>query len=154
MIHLKSPREIALMRQAGLAVWRAHQIVGEMIRPGATTAEIDREVEKHFDARLEDPSSDKPLALSLDLRVQSILHDELAKSMEEFRAIGATGIITDIKTGEVIAMSSLPQFDPNKPGRADDNARFNRATLGVYEMGSTFKPLTAAAAETANAVNG
>lgn len=50
MIHLKSPREIALMRQAGLAVWRAHQIVGEMIRPGATTAEIDREVEKHFDA--------------------------------------------------------------------------------------------------------
>ena len=49
MIQLKSPREIGLMRQAGLAVWRAHQIVGEMIRPGATTAEIDRAVEQHFD---------------------------------------------------------------------------------------------------------
>jgi methionyl aminopeptidase len=49
MIHLKSPREISLMRQAGLAVWQAHQIVGKMVRPGATTWEIDRAVEEHFD---------------------------------------------------------------------------------------------------------
>lgn len=103
-------------------------------------------IEKHFDERLQDPVSDTPLQLSLDLRVQSILHDELERAMKDFSAIGATGVIVDIKTGEVLAISSLPQFDPNQPGKASDNARFNRATLGVYEMGSTFKTFTAAAA--------
>lgn len=103
-------------------------------------------IEKHFDGRLQDPVSDKPLELSLDLRVQSILHDELERTMKEFRAIGATGVITDIETGEILAVSSLPQFDPNQPGKASENALFNRATLGVYEMGSTFKTFTAAAA--------
>lgn len=104
-------------------------------------------IEKHFDAKLQDPvEEDKPLQLSLDLRVQSILHDELERAMKDFSAIGATGVITDIHSGEVLAITSLPQFDPNKPGRASDNARFNRATLGVYEMGSTFKAFTAAAA--------
>lgn len=103
-------------------------------------------IEKHFDEKLQDPSDDKPLQLSLDLRVQSILHDELESAMKEFSAIGATGVIADIHTGEIVAMSSLPQFDPNAPGKASDNARFNRATLGVYEMGSTFKTFTAAAA--------
>lgn len=104
-------------------------------------------IEKHFDAKLQDPvEEEKPLQLSLDLRIQSILHDELAKAMTDFSAIGAMGVITDIHTGEILAISSLPQFDPNQPGRASDNARFNRATLGVYEMGSTFKTFTAAAA--------
>lgn len=50
MIQLKSPREISLMRQAGLAVWQAHQIVGKMVQPGATTWEIDRAVEEHFES--------------------------------------------------------------------------------------------------------
>jgi cell division protein FtsI (penicillin-binding protein 3) len=109
-------------------------------------------VEKHFDSRLQDPVSDKPLQLSLDLRVQSILSDELAHAMKEFSAIGASGIISDIKTGEVLAISSLPQFNPNQPAKASENARFNRATLGVYEMGSTFKTLTAAAALDAGTV--
>ncbi len=104
-------------------------------------------IEKHFDNKLQDPvEEDKPLELSLDLRVQSILHDELATAMKDFSAIGAMGVITDIKSGEILAISSLPQFDPNQPGKASDNARFNRATLGVYEMGSTFKTFTAAAA--------
>lgn len=103
-------------------------------------------VEKHFNAALQDPSRDKPLALSLDLRVQSILRDEMAASVREFNAIGATGVIMDMRNGELVAISSLPEFDPNQPGNANDNARFNRATLGVYEMGSTFKTFTAAAA--------
>lgn len=103
-------------------------------------------LEKNFENKLTDGSDDKPLQLSLDLRVQSIMHDELAKAVSQFNAIGATGVVMDIATGEIIAMSNLPDFDPNQPGRADDNARFNRATLGVYEMGSTFKTFTAAAA--------
>ena len=59
--------------------------------------------------------------------------------MGEFQAIGATGIILDANNGEVLALESLPDFDPNAPASSDTEARFNRATLGVYEMGSTFK---------------
>ncbi len=110
-------------------------------------------VEKQFDPRLEDPVLDQPLELSLDLRVQSILHDELMAAMREFRAVGATGIIADVQTGEVLAMVSLPDFDPHQPGKADANARFNRGSLGVYEMGSTFKTFTAAAALDAGTVS-
>ena len=109
-------------------------------------------IEKNFNERLEDGSNDKPLTLSLDLRVQSIMRDELAKAVANFNAIGATGIVLDIASGEIIAISSLPEFNPNQPGRADQNAMFNRATLGVYEMGSTFKTFTAAAALDAGTV--
>ncbi len=66
--------------------------------------------------------------------------------MARFSAIGAAGIVLDVKTGEVIAMTSLPQLNPNKPGRNAEQAGFNRATLGVYELGSTFKPFTVAMA--------
>ena len=103
-------------------------------------------IEKNFNERLRDGSNDQPLTLSLDLRVQSIMRDELAKAVANFNAIGATGIVLDIATGEIIAISSLPEFNPNQPGHANENAMFNRATLGVYEMGSTFKTFTAAAA--------
>ncbi len=111
-------------------------------------------IEKKYDDALQDPmQADKPLQLSLDLRVQSIMHEELASAVKQFSALGATGVITDINSGEVIAMDSLPDFDANKPGQADDNERFNRASLGVYEMGSTFKPITAAAALDAGTVS-
>ncbi|PZP86826.1 MAG: penicillin-binding protein [Azospirillum brasilense] len=103
-------------------------------------------IEKYFDAQLEDPLKHEPLQLSLDLRVQSIVRDELAKAVKEFSAIGGTGIVMDIKTGELLAVANLPEFDPHQPGKASDNARFNRATLGAYEMGSTFKSFTMAAA--------
>lgn len=103
-------------------------------------------IEKHFDAQLEDPIKKEPLQLSLDLRVQSIMRDELAKAVKNFNAIGGTGIVMDIATGELIAVANLPEFDPNAPGKADKNAMFNRATLGNYEMGSTFKSFTMAAA--------
>ncbi|MFM9890780.1 MAG: peptidoglycan D,D-transpeptidase FtsI family protein [Rickettsiales bacterium] len=103
-------------------------------------------IEKSFDMRLLDPSKNEPLQLSLDLRVQSMMHDELAKTVAEFNAIGATGIVLDMRNGEVVAMSNLPEFDPHQPGRATPLQLFNRATLGVYEMGSTFKTFTLAAA--------
>jgi cell division protein FtsI (penicillin-binding protein 3) len=73
------------------------------------------------------------------VRIQHILREELNKAIEDFTAVGGAGIVLDAKTGEVLAMVSLPDFDPNDPGAADPDSRFNRATLGVYEMGSTFK---------------
>ncbi len=94
-------------------------------------------IEKSLDRRLqEEPQS---VALSMDLRLQNILHRELSTSMANFKAEGAGGLIMDISTGEILSMVSLPDFDPQHPGDADDAAKFNRDTLGVYEMGSTFK---------------
>jgi cell division protein FtsI (penicillin-binding protein 3) len=77
--------------------------------------------------------------LSLDIRLQYILRDEISRQIAEFSAIGGMGIIMDVNTGEVLAMVSLPDFDPNSPGTATEQTIFNRATLGLYEMGSTFK---------------
>ncbi len=99
-------------------------------------------VERHFEQRLrEDPD---PLRLSIDVRVQAVMRDELSKSMDEFHAIGACGIVMDVRTGEVIAMVSLPDYDANKFGQATNEERFNRAVTGMYEPGSTFKLQTAA----------
>ena len=103
-------------------------------------------IEKAHEERLTaDP--DTPLALSLDIRFQHILRQELAASMATYSASGAAGVIVDVDSAEVVAMVSLPDFDPNRdPGRSPGDARFNRASLGVYEMGSTFKTFTIAAA--------
>ena len=80
------------------------------------------------------------------MRVQNILRQELMTAIEEFRAIGAAGLVLDARTGELLAMVSLPDFNPNNPGLASADSRFNRVTQGVYEMGSTFKLFTAAMA--------
>ena len=90
--------------------------------------------------------SSDPLKLTLDIRVQSILHQELSRAREEYQAIGGTGMVMDAHNGEVLALVSLPDFDPNNPVNINDEASFNRATLGVYEMGSTFKIFTTAMA--------
>lgn len=103
-------------------------------------------IERHFEHRLSDVTTKAPLALALDLRVQSILRDELKKSVQRFSALGGTGIVMDMKSGEIVAMTNLPEFDPNRPAKGQEMARFNRATLGAYEMGSTFKTFTIAAA--------
>ncbi len=104
-------------------------------------------IERYFDERLRDTKEQKePLKLSLDLRVQNIVHEEVKQGMEAFNAIGATGIVLDLHSGEVLAMANLPDFDANEPGNAPDNARFNRASSGTYEMGSTFKTFTTAMA--------
>jgi cell division protein FtsI (penicillin-binding protein 3) len=104
-------------------------------------------MERAFDSYLSDPlTRDEPLVLSIDSRVQQALEYELEGAMTTFSAIGAAGVIMDVHTGEVLAMTSLPQVNPNAPGNATPDARFNRATQGVYELGSTFKPFTVAMA--------
>ena len=88
----------------------------------------------------------EPVALSIDVRVQNVLADALGQAMTEFSAIGAAGLVMDVRNGEVLAMASLPAFDPNRLNETNKDALFNRVTLGVYEMGSTFKIMTAAMA--------
>lgn len=101
-------------------------------------------IEQYFDRNLREEEA--PLRLSIDLRVQDLLREELYRTMNRFRALGAAGLVTDVATGEVVAMVSLPDFDPNKPATMRGNAGFNRAAKGVYEMGSTFKLFTTAVA--------
>ena len=108
-------------------------------------------IEKYFDQSLRE--NDSSVHLSLDVRVQHILYDELANGMEKFKAIGASGIILDTETSEVIAMVSLPDFDPNQSLKPDGNAIFNSSTLGIYEMGSVFKIFTLAMALDSGKIN-
>ena len=108
-------------------------------------------IEKKLEARLTDPAQNQePLQLSIDVRVQHILRHEMARAIEEFQAIGAAGIVMDMENGQLIGMESLPDFDPNNigngTGKVSDDAKFNRASLGVYEMGSTFKTFSLAMA--------
>lgn len=86
----------------------------------------------------------KPVALSIDSRVQAAMESELSAAMVDLRAIGATGLVLDVDTGEVISMVSLPLFNPNKSGQANIESLRNNVTQSVYELGSTFKPLTVA----------
>lgn len=104
-------------------------------------------IEKRFDGRLRDVSLNlQPLQVSLDVRLQAIMHEEMQAAVEQFLAIGATGVIMDLRSGELLSMVSLPDFNPHSPMASKDTTRFNRATLGTYEMGSTFKTFTMAMA--------
>ena len=107
-------------------------------------------VERYFDKELR--TRQENMALSIDVRVQHVLEHELGNAIKEFSAIGAAGLVMDVNTGEIVAMSSLPSFDPNQPGSIPRDLRFNRTTLGVYEMGSTFKIFTTAMALDAGTV--
>lgn len=109
-------------------------------------------LEKALDRQLMAGSA-TPLRLSLDLSVQHALRDELAGAMTAFSAKGAAGLIMDAANGEILAMVSLPDYDPNDPSSVVPDQRFNRATLGVYEMGSTFKAFTTAMALDSAKVN-
>lgn len=82
--------------------------------------------------------------LSIDLRVQAALEDELYKAVADFKPKGAVGVVVNVHTGEILGMASYPTFDPNQPGKASLDARLNRAAGAVYEMGSTFKGFTVA----------
>jgi cell division protein FtsI (penicillin-binding protein 3) len=88
----------------------------------------------------------KPVQLALDLRVQFALRDELVAAREKFKAKASSGVIVNVNTGEIVALVSEPDYDPNNPREANDPTRINRLTTGVYEMGSTFKSLTLAMA--------
>ena len=104
-------------------------------------------IERAMNDRLSDPAMrGQPLQLSISSRVQQALEHELLEAMTKHSAVGGAGIVMDIHTGEILAMTSLPQLNPNAAGQGSPEARFNRATLGVYEMGSTFKPFTVAMA--------
>ena len=83
-------------------------------------------------------------ALSLDMRVQYAVADELQKGMERFGALSNAGVVLNLKTGEIISMVSLPNFDPNDPGATLPETRFNHASMSTYDLGSVFKPLTMA----------
>jgi cell division protein FtsI (penicillin-binding protein 3) len=85
-----------------------------------------------------------PIELSLDLRVQHAVRDELIWARDKFKAQAGAGIVADVRTGEIVAMVSVPDYDPNNPHDAVDPTRINRLTKGTYEMGSTFKALTLA----------
>ena len=88
----------------------------------------------------------RPLDVSIDLRAQVAVREILAKSIKYWRALGGAAMVMDVRTGEIPAMVSLPDYDPYKPGRVPEIARFNRNTLGVYELGSVFKILNTAMA--------
>ncbi len=102
-------------------------------------------MERVLNAPLSDPRTrNTPIALSIDSRVQAIIESELYAAMVDQRAKGATGLVLDVRTGEVIAMASLPLFNPNRPGEGSDETRRNNVTQSVYELGSVFKPITIA----------
>jgi cell division protein FtsI (penicillin-binding protein 3) len=119
-------------------------------------------IERYFDERLRGRRGDD-LRLSIDVRVQLALRDAVGRAIAEFNGIGGAGILMDVATGEVMGMVSLPDFDLSDPVQREDrpmsreeqgnNPRFNRATVGVYEPGSTFKLLTAAMALDLGTVN-
>jgi cell division protein FtsI (penicillin-binding protein 3) len=109
-------------------------------------------VEAQFDDALRDPARSEPLRLSLDLTVQAAVEEVLAGGMALMGARGAAAVLMDVHTGEIVAMASLPDFDPNarpRPlieGDQADSPLFNRAVQGVYELGSVFKAFTIAQA--------
>ena len=87
-----------------------------------------------------------PVQLSVDMRVQHIMHEQLTDAMTRYQAAAAAGVMMDVHTGEIIAMASLPDFDPNQPATALVKDTFNRITAGIFEPGSTFKTVTIAGA--------
>ena len=114
---------------AGMEKWLDSNGLADLHRAGFATDRLQR-----------------PIELSVDLRVEHALRDELLKAKDKFHAKAASGLVTNVNTGEIVAMVSLPDFDPNKPKEVHDPERINRLTTGVYEMGSTFKAFTLAMA--------
>ncbi|MFA7429639.1 MAG: penicillin-binding protein 2 [Rhodospirillaceae bacterium] len=101
-------------------------------------------VELAFDQKLKE--ANEPLRLTLDIRVQHAVRKAMLDAMAHFKAKAGTAVVLDAATSEVISMVSLPDYDPERFSEAEEDARFNRATLGVYEMGSTFKVFNTAMA--------
>lgn len=110
-------------------------------------------MERAMDEELLDPKKRlTPSALSVDIRVQAALEDELGKGMKAYDAKAAAGIVLDVETGEVMAMTSLPSFNPNQFTASSVPFEANQVTYRFFELGSTFKPLTVAAAIDAGTV--
>jgi cell division protein FtsI (penicillin-binding protein 3) len=143
---LFGPREMRLYPNGPIA---AHILGGASFgREGVSSAEVIgvAGVEKAFDERLRDPGqAGEPLKLTIDLTIQAAVERVLAGGMVMMNAKGAAAVLMDANTGEIVAMASLPDFDPNErpraltKGDASDSPLFNRAVQGLYELGSTFK---------------
>jgi cell division protein FtsI (penicillin-binding protein 3) len=114
---------------AGMEKWLDSNGLADLHRAGFATDRLQR-----------------PVELSVDLRVEHALRDELLKAKEKYKTKAASGLVSNVRTGEIVAMVSVPDFDPNSPKEAHDPDRINRLTTGVYEMGSTFKAFTLAMA--------
>ena len=98
-----------------------------------------------LDSAIKGAAGHEPVALSMDLRVQAALDDELSKAVAKFHAVGGIGIVVNVKTGEILGFSSQPDFDLNQPGKSTSDQMFNRGASSVYELGSVFKAFTLAA---------
>ena len=110
-------------------------------------------MEQVFNKQLTDPAlRGTPSVLSLDTRVQGALEDELLRGMQASNAKGAGGVVLDVDTGEVLALASLPSFNPNLIDQENVGNIFNRVTNQVYELGSVMKPITVASAIEAGVV--
>ncbi|RMC37696.1 peptidoglycan D,D-transpeptidase FtsI family protein [Paracoccus alkanivorans] len=143
---LFGPREMRVYPNGRIA---SHILGGSGFgNEGVSSAEVlgVAGVEKAFDGWLRDPANEgAPLALSIDLSAQSAMERVLASGMKLMSAKGAAGVLMEVETGEIVAMASLPDFDPNdrpRPllkGDPSDSPLFNRAVQGQYELGSTFK---------------
>jgi cell division protein FtsI (penicillin-binding protein 3) len=121
----------------------AAHFIGFVDNGGKGLAGAERALDKPVrDAAARGPDGAMPL--SIDLRVQAALEDEVRKAAIEFQPKGAVGLVTNVHTGEILGMTSYPDYDPNQPGQASDDAKLNRAAAAVYEMGSTFKAFTVA----------
>ena len=152
-----TPRQHAAVHDLGLAGIDFRQELKRVYPNGRAAAhvigfvDVDNKglggIERAIDTTLADRvAHGEPVRLSIDVRVQHVVEDELAKTIQTFSAIGGAGLVMDVATGEVIAMVSLPDFDPNHVTDDPAENRFNRNTLGVYEMGSTFKSFNTAMA--------
>ncbi len=123
-------------------------IIGYVGRDLVGLAGLERSYDKFLtnsDTDLIQPEQlKKPLELSIDVRLQSILNEEIDRTLKEFSAVGAVGIIVNPNNGEILAMVSKPDFNPHYPSSAKPEELFNMASLGIYEMGSVFKTLTMA----------
>ena len=149
-----------LARQLERKLADRHDLVGVLWQHAAhVLGYVDEDGKGHvgmesaLEKQLLDPATrGAPAALSIDARVQGALEDELNRGMRMVNAVGGAGIVLDVDSGEVLALASLPEFDPNRVDADGARFMFNRMTNQVYELGSTFKPLTTAAAMDAGVV--
>jgi cell division protein FtsI (penicillin-binding protein 3) len=119
----------------------AAHLVGYSDTGGAGLQGAEKALQAELRARA---VGNEPVALSIDVRVQAAMEEELERAVAQFHPKGAVGLVTNVHTGEIIAMASWPEFDPNRPGKFSDDQKKNRATAAVFEMGSTFKAFTVA----------
>lgn len=140
------------------AMSEASHILGSTNIDNQGIAGIERHMDSENVALLQDLGLARgnalaPVELSVDMRVQHVMHEQLSDAMTRYQAIAAAGVMMDVHTGEIVAMASLPDFNPNEPATALVKDTFNRVTSGIFEPGSTFKTVTVAGALDSGAVS-